>query len=43
LQSAQVFNMPQLFAGVVVLAAGGIALTTGFQAVERRLLRWRGD
>jgi len=39
-QAAEVFNMPQLFAGVVVLAAAGIALTAAFQAIERRLVPW---
>jgi ABC-type nitrate/sulfonate/bicarbonate transport system permease component len=35
-----VFNMPQLFAGVVVLAAAGIVLTAAFQALERHLVPW---
>lgn len=39
-QSAEVFNMPQLFAGVVVLATAGIVLTAAFQALERRLVPW---
>jgi NitT/TauT family transport system permease protein len=39
-QSAETFNMPALFAGVVILAAGGIALTSGFTWLERRLLPW---
>jgi NitT/TauT family transport system permease protein len=39
-QAAEVFNMPQLFAGVVVLAAAGIVLTGAFQALERRLVPW---
>jgi len=39
-QAAEVFNMPQLFAGVVVLAAAGIVLTAAFQALERRLVPW---
>jgi NitT/TauT family transport system permease protein len=39
-QAAEVFNMPQLFAGVVVLAAAGIVLTGLFQALERRLVPW---
>lgn len=40
IQAAEVFNMPQLFAGVVVLAAAGILLTAAFQWLERRLTRW---
>lgn len=40
IQSAEVFNMPRLFAGVVVLAAIGIVLTAAFQALERRLVPW---
>ena len=40
-QSADAFNMPDLFAGVVVLAAAGIAMTSGFAWLERRLLPWR--
>jgi NitT/TauT family transport system permease protein len=39
-QAAEVFNMPQLFAGVVVLAAAGIVLTAAFQALERHLVPW---
>jgi NitT/TauT family transport system permease protein len=39
-QAAEVFNMPQLFAGIVVLAAAGIALTAAFQGLERRLVPW---
>lgn len=41
--SAQVFNMPQLFAGVIVLAAAGILLTGGFQVLERYLVPWREE
>jgi len=39
-QAAEVFNMPRLFAGVVVLAGAGIVLTAAFQALERRLVPW---
>ena len=39
-QAAEIFNMPQLFAGVVVFAAAGIALTGAFQVLERRLVPW---
>ena len=40
-QSAETFNMPALFAGVAVLAIAGIALTSGFTWLERRLIPWR--
>lgn len=40
-QSAETFNMPALFAGVTVLAVAGIALTSGFTWLERRLIPWR--
>jgi NitT/TauT family transport system permease protein len=42
-QSADAFNMPELFAGVVVLAAAGIALTAGFGWLETRLVPWTKD
>ena len=42
-QSADAFNMPELFAGVVVLAAAGIALTAGFGWLENRLVPWTKD
>jgi NitT/TauT family transport system permease protein len=42
-QSADAFNMPELFAGVVVLAAAGIALTAGFGWLESRLVPWTKD
>jgi len=42
-QSADAFNMPELFAGVVVLAAAGIAMTAGFGWLERRLVPWTKD
>ena len=41
-ESAETFNMPDLFAGVTLLAVAGIALTSGFAWLERRLLPWRG-
>jgi NitT/TauT family transport system permease protein len=41
--SADAFNMPDLFAGVVVLAAAGIAMTAAFGALERRLVPWTRD
>jgi NitT/TauT family transport system permease protein len=41
--SADAFNMPDLFAGVVVLAAAGIAMTAGFGVLERRLVPWTKD
>jgi NitT/TauT family transport system permease protein len=42
-QSADAFNMPELFAGVIVLAISGIAMTSGFTWVERRLVPWTKD
>lgn len=39
-QAAEVFDMPLLFAGILVLAAAGIALTAGFRALERVLVPW---
>ena len=42
-QSADAFNMPELFAGVVVLAAAGIAMTAGFSWLESRLVPWTRD
>ena len=42
-QSADAFNMPELFAGVVVLAVAGIAMTAGFSWLERRLVPWTRD
>jgi NitT/TauT family transport system permease protein len=42
-QSADSFNMPELFAGVVILAVAGIALTAGFSRLERRLVPWTRD
>ena len=42
-QSADAFNMPELFAGVIVLAAAGIAMTAGFGWLERRLVPWTRD
>src|SRR5665213_818981 len=39
-QAAEVFNMPRLFAGVLVLAMTGIALTTLFSRLERTLIPW---
>ena len=38
--SAESFDMPDLFAAVVVLAASGIALTSAFSALEKRLVPW---
>ena len=42
-QSADAFNMPELFAGVIVLAVAGIAMTAGFSWVERKLVPWTKD
>jgi NitT/TauT family transport system permease protein len=41
--SADVFNMPELFAGVVLLAAAGIAMTAGFAWLEGKLVPWTKD
>jgi NitT/TauT family transport system permease protein len=40
-QSAEAFNMPDLFAGVTILAVAGIAMTSGFGWLEQKLLPWR--
>jgi NitT/TauT family transport system permease protein len=42
-QAADAFDMPELFAGVVVLAAAGIAMTAGFGWLEGRLVPWTRD
>jgi NitT/TauT family transport system permease protein len=42
-QSAESFNMPELFAGVVVLAAAGIVSTAGFSWLESKLVPWTTD
>ena len=42
-QSADAFNMPELFAGVIVLAIAGIAMTAGFGWLERKLVPWTRD
>jgi NitT/TauT family transport system permease protein len=42
-QSAETFNMPALFVGVVVLAVAGIVLTSGFVWLEKRLVPWGQD
>ena len=39
--ASQVFNMPQLFASVIVLATAGIMLTAFFQYLERLLVPWK--
>jgi NitT/TauT family transport system permease protein len=41
--SADTFNMPELFAGVVVLAFAGITLTAGFSWLETKLVPWTKD
>ena len=41
--SADSFNMPELFAGVVVLAVAGILMTAGFSWLEARLVPWTKD
>jgi len=42
-QSADAFNMPELFAGVVILAFAGIVMTAGFGWLEGRLVPWTRD
>ena len=42
-QAADAFNMPELFAGVVGLAAAGIAMTAGFGWLEGKLVPWTRD
>ena len=42
-QSADAFNMPELFAGVAILAIAGIVMTTGFSSLEKRLVPWTRD
>jgi NitT/TauT family transport system permease protein len=42
-QSSDAFNMPELFAGVVILAAAGIVMTAGFTWLERVLVPWTRD
>jgi NitT/TauT family transport system permease protein len=42
-QSADAFNMPELFAGVVLLAVAGIVMTAGFGWLEQRLVPWTRD
>jgi NitT/TauT family transport system permease protein len=42
-QSADSFNMPDLFAGVIVLAVAGIAMTAGFGWLEKKLVPWTKD
>ena len=39
-QASEVFDMPLLFAGILVLAGAGIAMTAGFRALERYLVPW---
>jgi NitT/TauT family transport system permease protein len=41
--SADAFNMPDLFAGVVVLAVAGTVLTAAFSWIERTLVPWTKD
>jgi len=42
-QSADAFNMPELFAGVIILAVAGIVMTAGFTRLERVLVPWTRD
>lgn len=40
MESAEVFNMPRIFAGILVLAIAGIVLTALFRKLERWLAPW---
>ena len=42
-QSSETFRMPELFAGVVVLAVAGIVMTAGFTWLEGKLVPWTKD
>ena len=42
-QSADSFNMPNLFAAVIILASAGIAMTAGFSWLEKKLVPWTRD
>jgi NitT/TauT family transport system permease protein len=42
-ESAAVFNMPDLFAAIVVLAAAGILMTAVFNWLEPRIVPWTKD
>jgi NitT/TauT family transport system permease protein len=42
-QSADAFNMPELFAGVIVLAVAGILMTSAFSWAEKKLVPWTRD
>ena len=41
--AAETFDMPDLFAGVVILALTGILLTALFDQLEHRLFAWKQD
>jgi NitT/TauT family transport system permease protein len=42
-ESADSFNMPNLFAAVIILASAGIAMTAGFSWLEKKLVPWTSD
>lgn len=42
-EASQVFNMPQLFAGVILLAAAGILFTAVFDRAEKVLVPWKNE
>jgi NitT/TauT family transport system permease protein len=42
-ESAAVFNMPDLFAAIVVLAVAGILMTAGFNWLEGKIVPWTID
>ncbi|MDB5991494.1 MAG: nitrate transporter permease [Herbaspirillum sp.] len=39
-ESADSFNMPNLFVGVLIFAVAGIVIVAGFNQIERRLVPW---
>jgi NitT/TauT family transport system permease protein len=39
-ESADSFNMPNLFVGVLIFAIAGIAIISGFSRLERKLVPW---
>jgi ABC-type nitrate/sulfonate/bicarbonate transport system permease component len=39
--AGQTFNMPQMFASVIVLAVAGIVLTAAFGRLEAILVPWK--
>ena len=42
-QSADSFNMPELFAAVAILAGSGILMNSAFSKLETKLVPWTKD